>query len=80
VAPLCMARNVINDHCEFEIGLKRMIGPKGKKAFCSKDRTTHHHAPPCTTHLLLHANRAQIAASMAIDFLFYFDHVVARGF
>jgi hypothetical protein len=36
----CMARNVINDHCEFEIGLKRSIGPRGNS---SKGLTTMHH-------------------------------------
>jgi hypothetical protein len=51
----CMARNVINDRCEFGISLKRTIG-QGKAFFSSKARTTMHH-----THTLLHANRAQIA-------------------
>jgi hypothetical protein len=40
-----VAHNAINDHCEFEIGLKRTIGPK---AFHQKV------TPPCTTHPLLH--------------------------
>jgi hypothetical protein len=40
----CMTRNVINDHCEFEIGLKRTNGPRGKP-FSSKGHTTMHHTP-----------------------------------
>jgi hypothetical protein len=42
VAPLAWratSRNVINDHCEFEIGLKRTIGPR-RKPFSPKGHTT----------------------------------------
>jgi hypothetical protein len=54
-------RNVINDRCEFEIGLKRTIGPRGKP-FSSKDQTTMHHTP------LLHANRAPIGRQLQCNF------------
>jgi hypothetical protein len=57
----CMACYVINDHCEFEIGLKRTIEP-GRKSFASKGHTTMHHTP------LLHANRAQIACQLQCNF------------
>jgi hypothetical protein len=53
-----MARNAINDHCEFKIGLKRTIEP----IFSSNGHTTMHHTP------LLHANRAQIARQLQCDF------------
>jgi hypothetical protein len=38
----CMERNVINDHSEFDSGLKRTIGARGKP-FSSKGHTTMHH-------------------------------------
>jgi hypothetical protein len=38
----CMALNVLNDHCEFEIGLKQRIRPRGKAFFIKRP---HHHAP-----------------------------------
>jgi threonine synthase len=62
------ARNVINDHREFEIGLKRTIGPRGKP-LSSKDHTTMHHQ--CTInapHTLLYTNRAQIARQLRCKF------------
>jgi hypothetical protein len=58
VAPLAWratTRNAINDHCEFEIGLKRTIEPKRE----GKPLSSIMALPPCTTHPLLHANRAQ---------------------
>jgi hypothetical protein len=42
-AGACMSRDVINDHCEFEIDLKRTIAPRGKLFFSSKGHTTMHH-------------------------------------
>jgi hypothetical protein len=47
MAPLATSRNVINDHCEFEIGLKRAIRT-WESLFHQKV------TPPCTTHPLLH--------------------------
>jgi hypothetical protein len=55
------SRNVINDHCEFEIGLKRTIGQG--KAFLSKVTLS------CTTHQLPHANWAQIASNCGVIFV-----------
>jgi hypothetical protein len=43
-----MARNVINDHCEFEIGLKRTDWTNGK-AFFIKRSHHHRHAPHTTS-------------------------------
>jgi hypothetical protein len=53
-------RAVINDLCEFEIGLKRTIGPRGKP-FSSEGHTT-------MPHPLSHANRAQIARQLQCNF------------
>jgi hypothetical protein len=45
-----MARNAINEKCEFKIGLKRTIGPRGKP-FSSKGHTTMHHTHPFCTQI-----------------------------
>jgi hypothetical protein len=53
-----MARNALNDHCEFKIGLKRTIGPR-ESIFSSNGRTTMHHTP--TSARKLSADRPPIA-------------------
>jgi hypothetical protein len=47
-----MARNAINDHCEFKIGLKRTIGPRGEAIFHQMV------TPPCTTPTSARKSRA----------------------
>jgi hypothetical protein len=63
------SRNVINDHCEFEIGLKRTIGPSGK-AFWMK--RTHHLAPH--THFGTQIERRSVANCSVIFVISSSDH------
>jgi hypothetical protein len=56
----CMAHNVINDHCEFAIGVKRNDRTSGKRLFHQKV-TPPPPPPPCTMHHAPHIHfRTQI--------------------